>query len=130
MTTTQNLKEKKKHMKIEVTAPRQRINPPQNTNQNKSAVTSFSNGKKSVEKMDQEEIMQENKTTNEDLRQMAERALHQKPLLYWENNELKINANEHGFKPDPEKLDQMIQLSHEQINSLSKETLSKCAFSC
>ena len=121
MTTTQSLKEKKKHLKIETTSARQRIMPSQNKNQNQNTVTNFSNGKISVEKMDQEFIIQEKKTTDTNLRQLAEKAIKSKPLLTWENNQLVIHPGEDGFKPDADDLDRMIHLNTEQLQSLSQE---------
>ena len=64
MTTTQDIRERRKKLKIDVATPRSRINPPQNTNQNQIFVTNFSDGKRSSGKMDTEEIMTEKKTSD------------------------------------------------------------------
>ena len=64
---TQNEKNNKKKIKIEVVPARKRIQAPENTNNN-NVVTNFSSGKISTEKMDTEEIfMHETKTQTPNL---------------------------------------------------------------
>ena len=114
----QNEKKDRKKLKIEV-QPRQRIQPKQNINENK-VVTNFSAGKKSVEKMDTEEIfMQESKKPTQIFQQNVENTLRQLPLVYFDNNgKVCINPNEQGFIPQMEQLSNFMDYTQEQVNNL------------
>ena len=119
-----------KKIKIEVVPARKRIQAPENTNNN-NVVTNFSSGKISTEKMDTEEIfMHETKTQTPNLEQNLKNALKQKPLVYIDNdNQVGINENEHGFKPQMGELHKFMNLNQEQVNNLSsiqRQYFDKC----
>ena len=127
---TQNERNNKKKIKIEVVKARKRIQAPENTNDN-NVVTNFSSGKISTGKMDTEEIfMHETKTQTPNLEQNLKNALKQKPLVYIDNNgKAGINENEHGFMPQMGELHNFMNLNQEQVNNLSsiqRQYFDKC----